>query len=88
MNERLKVGIAGYGVVGKRRRFYIDQHPALHTVSVCDRMFDQMGLLENGVRYYSNYRELIKDKDLDILLVCMSNDMASSTSRIKTEIRL
>ncbi len=36
---KLKVGIAGYGVVGKRRRFYIDQHPELSTVAVCDQYF-------------------------------------------------
>ena len=30
--EILNVGIAGYGVVGKRRRHYIDQHPRLKTI--------------------------------------------------------
>ena len=80
MDERLKVGIAGYGVVGKRRRIYVDQHSALRTVAVCDQIFDEAGMLKNGVRYYTNYRELIKHEDLDILLVCMSNDMAAEVT--------
>lgn len=80
MAEPLKVGIAGYGVVGKRRRYYVDAHPALHTVSVCDRLFDDAGALENGVRYYTHYRELIENEDMDILLVCLSNDMAAEVT--------
>jgi len=80
MAERLKVGIAGYGVVGKRRRLYIDQHCALSTVSVCDQLFEEAGRLKNGVRYYRNYLELIKHENLDILLVCMSNDMAAEVT--------
>ena len=40
---KLKVGIAGYGVVGKRRRNAIDQHPALETAAVCDRIFQENG---------------------------------------------
>ena len=35
MSDHLRVGIAGYGVVGKRRRQVIDAHPALETVAVC-----------------------------------------------------
>jgi glyceraldehyde-3-phosphate dehydrogenase/erythrose-4-phosphate dehydrogenase len=37
----LKVGIAGYGVVGRRRRQFIDQHPKLQTVAVCDIKFEK-----------------------------------------------
>ena len=41
MTEKvLKVGIAGYGVVGKRRHKYIDEHPSLRVVAVCDISFD------------------------------------------------
>ena len=29
MTGKLRVGIAGFGVVGKRRRTFIDAHPAL-----------------------------------------------------------
>ena len=53
MTNKLKVGIAGYGVVGKRRRIFIDQHPMLETVVVCDRIFSDEGIFDDGVRYYS-----------------------------------
>ena len=32
--SKLRVGIAGYGIVGKRRRHFIDVHPAFLTVAV------------------------------------------------------
>jgi glyceraldehyde-3-phosphate dehydrogenase/erythrose-4-phosphate dehydrogenase len=37
----LKVGIAGYGVVGKRRKDCIDRQTRLQVVAVCDRAFDR-----------------------------------------------
>lgn len=75
MNDKLKVGIAGYGVVGKRRRESIDLHPSLKTVAVCDRIFPNNGVFEDGVRYYMKYDQLMTE-DLDIIFVCMTNDVA------------
>ena len=43
MKQKLKVGIAGYGVVGKKRRHFIDIHPQLETVAVCDQVFSDSG---------------------------------------------
>jgi len=74
-DHKLKVGIAGYGVVGKRRRESIDQHPALKTVAVCDRVFPNDGNFSDGVHYYTSYNRLLLEK-LDILFVCMTNDIA------------
>jgi predicted dehydrogenase len=71
----MRVGIAGYGVVGKRRREFIDKHPALRTVAVCDRSFGGSGNLPDGVAYFATYQELL-EQDLDILFVCMTNDIA------------
>jgi len=75
MRGRLKVGIAGYGVVGKRRRHFIDQHSKLETVGVCDRIFPAPGVFDDGVRYYTHYKDLL-DANMDVLFVCMTNDIA------------
>ncbi len=78
MNKRklpLKVGIAGYGVVGKRRRQFIDQHPRLQTVAVCDQDFVEPGVMPDGVKYFSNYHQLLEDS-LDILFVSFPNYLA------------
>ena len=75
MTGKLRVGIAGFGVVGKRRRTFIDAHPALETVAVCDRTFEGQGAFEDGVGYHARHQGLL-DEDLDLLFVCMTNDMA------------
>ncbi len=73
--KRLKIGIAGYGVVGKRRRDCIDKHPKMHLVAVCDRLYNENGIHPDDIRYYSNYHDLLNE-DLDALFVCMTNDIA------------
>lgn len=77
--KKLKVGIAGYGIVGKRRRQCIESHKYTELVAICDIVFSGEGEFEDGVRYYSGYKELLKE-DLDILIVCLTNDMATEVT--------
>ncbi len=72
---QLKVGIAGYGVVGKRRSVCVENNPNLRLVAVCDRVFSGDGVLPDGVRFHADYRQLI-DEDIDVLIVCLTNDIA------------
>jgi predicted dehydrogenase len=74
MPKKLKVGIAGYGVVGNRRRAVIDAHPALETVAVSDRTLDGDGAFDDGVRYFDRYEKLLGE-NLDVLFVCLTNDI-------------
>lgn len=76
----LKVGIAGFGVVGKRRRHFIDRHPNLKVIAVCDRYFEKSDVFSDGVRYYQTYSELLDNSDLDILFVCLTNDVAPAAT--------
>jgi len=75
----LRVGIAGYGIVGKRRRECIDQNPKMEVVAVCDRIFSNDGFMGDGLRYYHNYQDLLLE-NLDVLIVCMTNDIASEVT--------
>lgn len=75
MTDPLRVGIAGFGVVGKRRREVADAREDMKTVAVCDRYFDSDGTLPDGVRHYRSYQDLLRE-DLDIVFVCMTNDIA------------
>jgi predicted dehydrogenase len=78
--SKLRVGIAGYGVVGKRRRVHIDAHPAFETVAVCDRAFEAEGTLPDGVQHYRTYARLLEAEKLDVLFVCMTNDIAAEVT--------
>jgi predicted dehydrogenase len=72
----LRVGIAGYGVVGKRRRQFIDEHPRMKTVAVCDQKFRSSGRFKDGVRFYRRPTDLLRQK-LDVLFVCLPNYLAA-----------
>ncbi len=76
MSDTLKVGIAGYGVVGKRRRDIIDARNDMHVVAVCDQTLNGNGVFDDGIRFYSTYTELLKEP-LDVLFVALSNDVAA-----------
>lgn len=70
----LNIGIAGYGIVGKRRRACVDRHSDMQVVAVCDQTFEDKGVFPDGVRYYTNYYDLLTE-DLDVLIVCLTNDV-------------
>lgn len=75
MANPIRIAIAGYGVVGKRRRHFIDAHPNLKTVCVCDKTFDDSGTLDDGILYFQTPAQLL-DQEFDALFVCMTNDVA------------
>jgi predicted dehydrogenase len=77
--DALKVGIVGFGVVGKRRKDCVDRHPRLRVVALGDRAFPAEEAVVDGVRRYRDYRRLLAEK-LDVLLVCMPNDMAAEVT--------
>lgn len=76
---KLKVGIAGYGIVGNRRRQYIDEHSHLQTVAVCDQKFTSAGVMPDGVKYFTTYQELI-EQPLDVLFVSLPNYLAADAT--------
>jgi predicted dehydrogenase len=71
----LKVGIAGYGIVGKRRKECVDRHPDMKIVAVCDRTFNNNQICIDGINYYQTYKDLLKEK-LDVLIICLTNEIA------------
>lgn len=73
--DTFKVGIAGYGIVGKRRRACVDRNSNMELVAVCDRTFSGDGSFFDGVKFYQDYKNLLKE-DLDILIVCLTNEIA------------
>lgn len=75
-NNKLKVGIAGFGIVGKRRFKFINEHPKLKVVAMCDQKFSGSSELIDGARCYSNYEMLLEKEKLDVLFVCLPNDVA------------
>jgi predicted dehydrogenase len=77
--SELRVGIAGFGVVGRRRKECADRHPHLRVTAVCDRTFRDDGTFDDGIRYFRDYRRLLEEP-LDALIVSMTNDIAAEVT--------
>ena len=61
MSVKLKVGIAGYGVVGKRRRYCVEKNLNLEIIAVCDQVFPKNVSIVDGVRSYKSYKQLLTE---------------------------
>jgi predicted dehydrogenase len=70
-----RVGIAGYGVVGRRRRQVVDANPLLRTVAVSDVTFTEHPLSDPTVAVETSWEALL-EHELDVLLVCLPNHIA------------
>lgn len=77
--DKLKVGIAGYGIVGKRRSHYINTHPNLEVVAVCDQVFPENFIDDRGLKCFRKSEDLLKC-NLDILFVCLPNNIAAEVT--------
>lgn len=77
--HKLKVGIAGYGIVGKRRHQFIDEHPLLKVTAVCDQNFSSDYKPVTGLACFASYMDLLQE-NLDVLFVCLPNNMAAKVT--------
>lgn len=78
-DKRLRVGIAGYGVVGKRRRYFIDLNPHFKTMAVSDINFDSEGSMADGANYFTTYHSLL-EQNLNVLFVSLPNYLAAEAT--------
>jgi len=74
--ERLRVGIVGYGAVGRRRRAVIDRHPDLVTVGLCD---PARAPEADGLPCFPRLEPLLA-LGLDALFVCTPPDVAPTAA--------
>jgi predicted dehydrogenase len=75
----MRVGIAGYGMVGKVRHAVIETHPELQVTAVCDQTFATPTTLECGVKAVPTYQELLEEP-LDALFVSLPNYLAADVT--------
>jgi predicted dehydrogenase len=59
--NKLNVGIVGYGIVGQRRRVFIDKNPNMITVGVCDVRFNKDGSMVDGADFNYTY-DLLEER--------------------------
>ena len=80
MDKKKKIGIAGYGIIGRRRHDVINQNKYLEVVSACDKEFIDISTKKDDFTHYQDYQSMIDNQDLDAVFVCMSNDIAAEVT--------
>lgn len=76
----LRLGIAGYGIVGARRHQFIRQYSKLNVIALCDLRFQDQSKVVPNIPCYTNYKEMLENENLDALFVCLPVDLASEVT--------
>ena len=79
--RKLKVALAGFGVVGKRRYECLKNHQFFRVVAVADKNFSDSCYKLDGLLTYSDYVDLFA-LDIDVLFVSLPNDAAPDATRL------
>jgi predicted dehydrogenase len=78
-DSKYKVGIAGFGTVGKRRKIHIDANPFFKTIAVSDISFSDEKKDADDVWHFKTYDKLF-DMGIDVLFVCLPNHLAAEAT--------
>lgn len=76
----LKVGIVGYGVVGKTRHKALDKHPDFSVAAISDVAFKDSPIHLEGIQSFTDYKDLIESNLVDVLFISLPNKLASEAT--------
>ena len=73
----MRVGIAGYGVVGKKRYSSIIKNTSFNVTDISEVNPMARDEIPDGINVFNNYQDLISKADLDIIFISLPNKYAS-----------
>ena len=73
----MRVGIAGYGVVGKTRHASIKKNTSYEVVAISEANSQAQRNIPSNIDIYHDYHDLIFKADLDIIFISLPNKFAS-----------
>ena len=73
----MRVGIAGYGVVGKKRYSSIVKNSSFKVTDISELNSIARKEIPKGINIFDNYQDLILQADLDIIFISLPNKYAS-----------
>ena len=72
-NEKIGIGLIGYGLIGKRHAIDFRDQQDVNIVAVAEahqgRLDEARAFLGSGVRGYGEFRKLLDDKDVDAVVI-------------------
>ena len=76
----MRVGIAGYGVVGKTRHLSIEKNTTFKVTAVSEKNNEARKSIPSNISIYDDYKSLIADSDIDIIFISLPNQFAAEAS--------
>ena len=76
----MKVGIAGYGVVGKTRHRSIESNTSYQITAISESSEEARKFIPAGIEVYNDYKSLIASADIDVIFISLPNQFASEAA--------
>ena len=81
-NHKLKVGIIGYGVVGKKRHSILKKYKQLKVIAASDVNDHSLLGLSKNVQTFNDYRKLINESNCNIVFISVPNRFAAEATKL------
>ena len=75
MTKTLKTAIIGYGVVGKRRKLFIERNKNYKLLYISDIKFKK-NIRNRSITFFKNYKEILK-QDIDVVFITLPTFLAA-----------
>ncbi|MDA9969580.1 Gfo/Idh/MocA family oxidoreductase [Gammaproteobacteria bacterium] len=73
----MRVGIAGYGVVGKTRHRSIESNTSYQVTAISESSENARKSIPEGIDIYNDYKTLIASAELDVIFISLPNQFAA-----------
>jgi len=81
-NHRLKVGIIGYGVVGKKRHSILKKYKQLNVIAASDVNDQSLSGLSNYIQTFNDYKKLINESNCNVVFISVPNRFAADATKM------
>ena len=81
----MRVGIAGYGVVGKTRHLSIEANTSFQVTAISEKNTKAREAISSDVKIYGDYKDLIADADIDVIFISLPNQFAAEASSLSLQ---
>ena len=76
----MRVGIAGYGVVGKTRHQSIESNTSYQVTAISESSEEARKFIPAGIEVYNDYKSLIVSADIDVIFISLPNQFAAEAT--------
>jgi len=81
-NHKLKVGIIGYGVVGKKRHSILKKYKQLKVIAASDVNDHSLLGLSKNVQTFNDYKKLINESNCSVVFISVPNRFAAEATKL------